>query len=294
MKSKKNFLLKLLVDPLPILDYFMRDDDYDLIQAIMSEEGVQEAISIHTIDPTYARHIADRMHVEHPCVYPELRSEDVEALMARPVSTKIQGFLQDRKFPLELIPKYGISSWKYEHHNLQSLANYFPFNLEALNRASVGLIQHGLPVILPLEETMTCLSRDRQGQVNNIVFRFTEGPVAKIMAKWLFSHGRQATFGLDRIDPTKPVYVVEGFFDYIAMVEMGFTNTIGLGSAFISEAHERFLDGLQLVFVLDSDEVGKKYTDRLREAGRSVLYLNDELKDPYEYWIQRGTLRFNE
>jgi DNA primase len=141
---------------------------------------------------------------------------------------------------------------------------------------------------------MTCVSRDRLGNVNNIVFRFTRENICQIRAKWLFSHGRQATFGLDKVDPTKPVHIVEGFYDWVAMVEMGYTNTVGLGSAFISEAHERFLEGLELVFVLDSDETGKKYSDRLRGEGRQVLYLNDECKDPYEYWIQKGTLRLNE
>jgi len=132
---------------------------------------------------------------------------------------------------------------------------------------------------------MVVPSFDRHYNLNNLVFRFTDEFLSTFCAKWLFSHGRQATFGLHKVDPSKPVYVVEGFFDHVGMEMMGIPNSVGLGSAFISYAHEKFLEGLDLVFVLDSDETGVKYSHRLRDEGRKVILLPDHHKDPYEFAV---------
>jgi DNA primase len=142
-----------------------------------------------------------------------------------------------------------------------------------------------------VQEQIVMPSYDRQGNLNNLVFRYVDEHVSKFWAKWLFSHGRSATFGLHKIDPNKTVYVVEGFFDHVACDQLGM-QSVGLGSAFISDMHWKQLEGLKLVFILDSDEVGAEYSNRLKADGHRVWMLKDKFKDPYEYWINKKELEF--
>lgn len=280
---KKHFLKKLIIDPCPIMEYFVPEGDEDIIKAILTEPGIRYSLDVHTVNPEYAASIANRMKVKYtPCHRPIVEAE-TRTLLERPVSATVGEYLASRKFTPELCAKYGVSSWKYEAHEYHSWAPYFPFNLPALLRASVALKVSGFECFLPAKEFMMVASYDRRGVFNNLVFRFIDEDIATWMAKWLFSHGRQATFGLESIDPTKPVILVEGFFDYVACREMGL-NAVGLGSAFISSYHWRFLEGLNVCFLLDSDETGSKYSLRLKDEGQKVLILKDTYKDPWEYY----------
>lgn len=292
--QKKHFLKKLTVDPLPILDYFVPEGDDDIIKAILGEDGLKYSLDVHTVNPAYAAHIAARMRVPYTPSYPEINPQETQHLLAQGVQHgAVKQFLQDRGFLEGLWGKYQVASWSHTKHDYQSWAKYFPFNLEALVRASFALHNLGFRAFFPVNTFMVCPSYDRNGALNNLVFRFTDDRICQLMCKWLFSHGRQATFGLEKVDPSKPVYVVEGFFDYVAMTEMGI-QSVGLGSAFISEAHWGFLEGLDLRFLLDSDETGRKYSERLRGEGYRVCRLSDEFKDPWEYYQNGRVVAFSD
>lgn len=290
--KKKHFLKKLFIDPCPLLEYFVNDDDDDIIKALVGDEGIQELLDTHTVYPEYAASIAARMKIDYTPNYPEISLDETVDFLARPISPAVSEFLTKRKFPLELAPNYGISSWKWEEHTFESWKNYFPFNRDAMIVSSSILYKLGFPILLPELDFMTCPSYDRNGQLNNLVFRFVDDNISTLMAKWLFSHGRQATFGLHKIDPKKPVNIVEGLYDHIACDLMNEEQTVGLGSAFISDAHWIFLKGLDVRFLLDSDEVGQKYSKQLQADGHKVYFLNDEYKDPWEYYENGKSLKY--
>ena len=288
---KKHFLKKLILDPLPILDFFVPSEDTDLIDALLGPEGLRYCLDHHTVNSGYADCLAEKYHLAYQGTHLPINSQETQAILARSLSSEVEDFLALRRFPLDLCEKYGVTSWKLERHDWASWIQWFPFNPKALVQGSRALAQMGLEVWLPGEHLMVCPSYDRQGELNNLVMRYTHPIVSEIGAKWLFSHGRQATFGLHLIDPLRPVFLVEGFYDYVAMNELGY-NAVGLGSAFISPRHWEFLEGLEVVFLLDSDETGRKYSHRMTQEGHKVAWLKDNYKDPYEWWIHEGRVEF--
>jgi hypothetical protein len=52
------------------------------------------------------------------------------------------------------------------------------------------------------------------------------------------------------------------------------------------------MEGLDIIFLLDSDETGRKYSQRLRSEGHKVLFLDDRYKDPWEYFEAKENLKF--
>lgn len=292
---KKKLRYKICIDPLPFLEYFVPDNPeaIGIAKLLMGHGEIKEALDCHTVNRDYAYGIAKKLG--YPGYVPKhtpIDMAEVNNILNSPMSEVCLRYLEDRKFPLELVSTYEMSSWKYHEHNYKSLAKYYPFNKDELDYSSYKLSQLGETTDMSEQEMLVMPSYDRQGVLNNLVFRFVDVHVSKYWAKWLFSHGRQATFGLHKIDDTKPVYVVEGFFDHVACDQMGM-QSVGLGSAFISDAHLKYLEGLNLIFILDSDEAGTNHSNRLKDLGYKVLMLKDLYKDPYDYWVNGKELTFS-
>jgi DNA primase len=86
-----------------------------------------------------------------------------------------------------------------------------------------------------------------------------------ILPKYINVKGSVKTspFGIERIDPTKPVYVVEGYFDAIQLRQAGF-NVVATGQAAITREQAQALknagvNGVVLNF--DNDKAGIKATE---------------------------------
>lgn len=295
-ENRKRVLPKTTIDPLPFLEYFVQGEEaITLASAIIGGYyGMIATLDYHTVNREYAKGIAIKFGLpEYIPNHPEISIEETKAILDRSISESALAYLDSRKFPRELVSKYGITSWKWEPHEYNTWAKYFPFNKEELELATFKLNRLEIPCDMVKAETLVIPSYDRNGVLNNLVFRFIDQDIESICAKWLFSHGRQATFGLEKLDPSKPVYIVEGFFDYVAMSEMGY-QVVGLGSAFISDAHWKFLEGLEVVFLLDSDDVGYRYSEELKRQGNQVKFLENSHKDPYEHWIATASLRISD
>ena len=85
------------------------------------------------------------------------------------------------------------------------------------------------------------------------------------------------------------VFVVEGYFDVIAMHQSGLTNTVGIMGTSFSENQIRSILGLtkNVFMLLDSDKAGKssmnKYITELLKYGiRPMMCILDNYKDPDE------------
>jgi DNA primase len=294
MVPRKHFLKKLILDPCPIMEYFVPEGEEEIVHVLLGERGIKWSLDVHTVNREYAQHIANRMRVSYTPAQADIDPSETEHLLSQPISENVAHFLSKRHFTPELCQQFKVTSWKYKQHHYHSWAHYFPFNYPALISASMALDKVGYMTFLPEREYMIVPSYDRQGKLNNLAFRFIDEDIVTWMAKWLFSHGRQATFGLEEVDPSKPVLLVEGFFDRVAckLLSGGKLQAVGLGSAFISDYHWRFLKGLDCRFLLDSDETGRRYSKELKEEGHKVYMLSDEFKDPWEFYENGRDLKF--
>jgi hypothetical protein len=196
-------------------------------------------------------------------------------------------YLEERGFPLELASKYDLGGFcfnTFKNEDLGTLSPYILFNGDELDYINHQIRQRcWFKVDIKDCWFLLCPSYDRTGKVNNLAFRVIN-PALETLAKWMFAMGRQATFGLQWVDPKEETWIVEGFFDQVACHECGI-QSVGLGSAFMSEAHLAYLKDLKLAYLFDSDETGRKYSEIL-EKDHKVLRLSKEFKDPWESWTQ--------
>lgn len=84
---------------------------------------------------------------------------------------------------------------------------------------------------------------------------------------------RTKIFGLNRIDPTKRVYVTEGPFDSLLL-----DNAIAMAGADVHETSE--LSGLDLVYVYDNEPRNKQITDRIAKhikSGHQVVIWSKDI-----------------
>jgi DNA primase len=103
-------------------------------------------------------------------------------------------------------------------------------------------------------------------------------------------------YGLDRAKKTalssSNIYVVEGYFDQIAMCQSGFENSGAICGTSFSQGHflklARYVD--KITFILDSDEAGQKSAERIYSKyinkGVKLRFLKvpDGSKDVDEYF----------
>ncbi len=91
---------------------------------------------------------------------------------------------------------------------------------------------------------------------------------------------------------TSNAYVVEGYFDQIAMVQNGFANSVAICGTSFSQGHllklARYTD--KITFILDSDEAGQRSAERIYSKyinkGIKLRFLRvpDGYKDVDEYF----------
>lgn len=120
--------------------------------------------------------------------------------------------------------------------------------------------------------------------------------------KYLNSSYKKANFlyglnhSLDSILDKKNVFVVEGYFDYIAMDKNGIKNTVAICGTAFSKNHLVKLSRYtkRITFILDSDSAGQQSMSSIykKYSGHGVtldfLSLNDGSKDVDEYFSQDG------
>ena len=89
----------------------------------------------------------------------------------------------------------------------------------------------------------------------------------KVKIKYLNPHGtKDVVFGLDKVDRSKTVPVLEGPLD-----AMFVENAVAICSSAPSKAQVELLKGLDLVFMLDNDEAGLKSMRKLARKGFKVI-----------------------
>lgn len=130
-------------------------------------------------------------------------------------------------------------------------------------------------------------SYNHDGVLNEIGFRILDTNAVDSAFKWLFANGQQATFGLQNCDTDKPLTLVEGAWDYMALNECGATNVVGLGSVFVTERHHAQLGSRVYRTCFDQDSFGIAQ----RAGPSSYCFFVPEGKDPFETYLQHGAVR---
>jgi hypothetical protein len=285
----KHILHKLILDPLDFLEYFCPNEDIDLGTILFGYRGLKDALKFHTLGKEYAENLAKKYGLTLERSY-EVDQEDLKRFihLCSQNLEAVAPYLEERGFPLELASKYDLGGFcfnTFKNEDLGTLGPYILFNGDELDYINHQIRQQcRFTVDIKECRFLLCPSYDRTGKVNNLAFRVIN-PALETLAKWVFAMGRQATFGLQWVDPREETWVVEGFFDQVACYECGI-QSVGLGSAFMSEAHLAYLKDLKLAYLFDSDETGRKYSEILEKDHHKVLRLSKEFKDPWESWTQ--------
>lgn len=138
-------------------------------------------------------------------------------------------------------------------------------------------------------EFMVCFSRAIDGEINGFGMRILDQDRVFNAFKWLFPMGQKCTFGLNKINKSNEIILVEGFTDYIAAKESGYDNVIGLGSIDLTPGHYKFLPpDKKYRFCYDQDRYGyEKRKDR-----NECFFIPMNFKDPYEAFLNTGKVDF--
>ncbi len=134
---------------------------------------------------------------------------------------------------------------------------------------------------------MVVPSRDWAGSINEIGFRILDQERVHYGFKWLFPVGQQATFGLHNCAQGHQLILCEGFLDYVAFIESGYHNIVGLGSIEVSENHLKQLGTSNWVVCLDMDGYGLLKSKDFLNLNKACFY-QPKGKDPYDVYQRHG------
>jgi len=117
---------------------------------------------------------------------------------------------------------------------------------------------------------ITFVERNRAGRVIHMAGRAVSG---KARVKYLFLPGLpKPVYGLARLDPSRPVFVVEGIVDYVTLWQWGYQAVATLGTSIKTQDARRLARAAKVIFVPDNDEAGEAAAARWREAvGHGVV-----------------------
>lgn len=272
------------------LEYFCKDGDFEsFLKPLFGYNEVRSILEHFSLNPTYTEAVSSLYGFKYKKT-PSPSQEHFERLLSLPLHNKLGlDYLKSRGFGENLIEKYGVLSFTPEEMfdlDLGDLKSYWLFNREEVDHRNYLLNMYGLPVSIHQTPFVLVPSRDRDGLINNLALRVVDGRLSP-HCKWMFTHGRQATFGLEKIDPSKEVYIVEGFFDQVAMEQVGY-QAVGLGSPIPSTWHMDFLKGLDLVYCFDQDSVGEVNMKEFGSKGK-LARMDIVAKDPWDAYQKFGS-----
>lgn len=295
MASKKcnNLFVKSGIDTLDFLEYFCRifydgtDDTAAIIKTFVTDKFFKRALVEQSLDAEYSKHVFELFSDIYNFIpeYPNVDYNDLENFVNYHRST-ISPYAIERGLTEEQCFRHEVFLFNTENVCLEkypTLCNYFLLNNKIRKLVEAGCIIFDYEYPSLKGDYTVFVSRDKDGKINNLCFR-THADTSKVGFKYLFACGSKSTFGLDKIDPTKKTFVVEGVFDAIAGLEQGW-NAIGLGSTKVSVFQQASLKHIpNKILMLDSDITGQKRQSTKYDGFLSVS-IPDTYKDPFEYFV---------
>lgn len=112
--------------------------------------------------------------------------------------------------------------------------------------------------------------------------------------RYLNSAGDKVFYGLQQLDKRGDVIIVEGIYDYLALVEAGFRNIVATLSTNFKENQAYVLRGRTVFILFDADYPGfkgaAKAAEHLTAIGANPIKLdirdfNDAINDPHEAYL---------
>jgi len=126
----------------------------------------------------------------------------------------------------------------------------------------------------------------RGGEVIHLSGRLLRGKGPK----YLFLPGPKPIYGWERVQGRRAVFITEGLFDWLALVEWGYPAVCLLGT-WIKREHIPLFDRFEAVYVvMDADRAGKEASRELRELWDNVeiIALPPGVKDVNELYQHPG------
>lgn len=129
-----------------------------------------------------------------------------------------------------------------------------------------------------------CPSYNANNEIDAIGFRIINPEDVKNSFKWIFTCGNNIIYGKNIVNKEEPVYVVEGYRDYIALNENGY-NVIGLGSVTISKQQKEYINTLKdPILLLDNDRFGLQKTLQYKDTYKIATLVNTKHKDAWDVY----------
>jgi 5S rRNA maturation endonuclease (ribonuclease M5)/nucleoside-triphosphatase THEP1 len=113
--------------------------------------------------------------------------------------------------------------------------------------------------------------------------------------RYLNSTGEKIFYGLEAIERKGDVIIVEGIYDYLALVELGFRNVVATLSTNFKEQQAYTLRGRTVFVLFDADYAGFKGTQKavehLTAVGANPIKLDiaqfrSDVNDPHDAYLQ--------
>jgi 5S rRNA maturation endonuclease (ribonuclease M5) len=209
--------------------------------------------------------------IESAVTYPEkfiIRRE------AEPVPDFVLANFEPIKYALNFLRERGISLYEAERHNLMYCRNFKTKNGTTWKNA----------VVVPIRDTDFKTYWLHFRSIDSKVFWHGKNSHFGVSTEW----GKDDSFfGMEHIDITRPVVVVEGAFDCLRLKTLGVDNVIATHGGV---SHKSFklkrLSSLNVVTGFDNDAAGIKFRHEANKFfGKEIPYLDWSIinvKDPGE------------
>jgi len=242
----------------------------------------------------------------------EVAAQYFEAALAHNIGARARGYLNERQVSPQLQARFRIG---FAPDSRNGLKEHLAANgIDAGQQAAAGLVVHGEEIAVPYDRFRNRVMFpicDFRGRV--IAFggralspearaKYLNSPESELFHKRLTLYNGQAARAAAQ--KNKPIVVVEGYLDVIALVAAGFEGALApLGTA-LSREHVALLWRMsdEPVLCFDGDEAGQRAMARtceiileMLEPGKSVLIATlPEGMDPDDLIREQGAGEFGE
>lgn len=202
-------------------------------------------------------------------------------------------FLLDRGIPISLIDKYKLGSTHIIEDEQQ--LDLFLFNLKSkYNTKLVDVINaYHKDIFLTNYKyyndihCSTIPSFDENGKCKGIVYRVEKYTPKHInfrnLHKFHISHAVSYMFNQSVINKYDTLILVEGVFDALALIKLGYENVISVSNLRLSEYHVTLLRGKNIIILYDNDMGGltglEYFYEHYHNLFNSVKYYQTLIKD---------------
>lgn len=281
-QERWNFVIKLPQDKEISIEHAIHEDKGRMGRFISEEitlpNGTKEKriIDCNSLSNTEKQALFEKVETVNREFQKNLFGESAEARRAR-------GYLNERGFTDEEIKQHGFGLatgreiYRLLKDNESEKDDYIRAGLARINKSGelkpVFFERITIPIASMDGNVVAFAARKLDDSASNIP-KYINSPESSLFSK------KDVLFGLnnarEEIVRAKNVYVVEGYFDAIAMQKSGIKNTVATMGTSLTKEHVTLLKNMSpdVTLIFDSDEAGKKALSRSKKMFEKDVRLN--------------------